>query len=99
MPPLTRTRQFVLSLIVTLIGLSLSSYGGYLAIDGMQGVGNATRLDMTGIVIFSVGAVFFAVGAMWLLVVMVRPFFEKRAVDRYADEVAERDRLVPPGPR
>lgn len=92
MRPLTRSQQFVISLVLTAVGLILAGYGGVVAIQQMRGVGLDTRLDPMGISIFSAGAVFFAVGAMWLLVVLVRPFFEKRAVDRYADEVAERQR-------
>lgn len=90
MNPLSRGRQFALSVLLTAAGLLLAGYGGVTAIEGMHGIGADTRLDTTGIIIFSIGAVFFAVGAMWLLVVMVRPFFDKRDVDRYAEQTSGR---------
>lgn len=90
MRALSRIQQFILSLVLTATGIALASYGGVVAISRMRGVGLETRLDPMGITIFSTGAVFFAVGVMWLLTVLVRPFFEKRAIDRYADEVAAR---------
>lgn len=92
MRPLTRIQQFVISLVLTSAGVVLLGYGGVVAIQQMTGFGLETRLDPMGISIFAAGAVCFSVGAMWLLVVMVRPFFEKRAIDRYADDVAERQR-------
>lgn len=90
MSPLSRGRQFALSVLLTAAGLLLAGYGGVRAIEGMRGVGADTRLDTTGIIIFSTGAVFFAIGAMWLLVVMVRPFFDKRDIDRYAEQTSGR---------
>lgn len=92
MRPLSRVQQFFASLILTASGIGLAAYGGVVAIQQMRGRGLETRLDSVGIGIFSAGAACFAFGVMWLLVVLVRPFFEKRAIDRYADEVAERQR-------
>lgn len=92
MRPLSRAQQFVVSLILTASGIGLAGYGGVVAIQQMRGQGLETRLDRLGIGLFSAGAVCFAFGVMWLLVVLVRPFFEKRAIDRYADEVSERQR-------
>lgn len=89
---LSRGRHFVISLCVTSVGIGLGGYGGRVMIDRMSGVGLETRLDPSGIAIFAAGAVCFAFGVMWLLTALVRPFFEKRAVDRYVEEWTERQR-------
>lgn len=93
MARLSRTSQFVFSFLMTSIGIALSAYGGVTAIEGIQGMGEHTRLDTRGMIIFAVGAAFFSFGVMWLLVVLVRPFFEKRAVDRIVEEMTKEERL------
>ncbi|MGC4082566.1 MAG: hypothetical protein QM736_10760 [Vicinamibacterales bacterium] len=89
----SRTRQFVLSFLLTSFGVGLGGFGGVRAITGMSGLAEATRLEPTGIVLFTVGAACFSVGMMWLIVVMVRPFFEKRTIDHIADEIGEQRRF------
>ncbi|MFN7916497.1 MAG: hypothetical protein U0Q55_14245 [Vicinamibacterales bacterium] len=92
MRTLSRLQQFVISLFLTSVGIGLGGYGGRVMIDRMSGVGLETRLDTSGVAIFAAGAVCFAFGVMWLLTVLVRPFFEKRAVDRHVEEWTERQR-------
>ena len=93
MTPASRTRQFILSMLLTSFGMGLAAFGGVRAIEGMSGLGEATRLDATGILLFTAGAACFAFGVMWLIVVMVHPFFQKRHIDHIADEIGEQRRL------
>ena len=65
----------VIGIVIGLIGLRSAT-----SVEGAD-------LSMTtrGLVMLGGGAVIFAVGAMVTLVALVRPLFEKRAVDKHAD--------------
>ncbi|MBS1818273.1 MAG: hypothetical protein JSU08_10110 [Acidobacteria bacterium] len=86
----SRARQFLISLLLTAGGIALSAFGGVRAISGMHGLAEQTKFDQTGILLFSAGAACFSVGFMWLIVALVRPFFEKREVDHIVDEMVRR---------
>lgn len=79
------------SLALALCGAVLGLYG---LIGAMAGW-NHPELDppVGRMVIMFVGACMLSVGAMMLLVVTVRPMFEKRDVDHIADEIEREQRL------
>lgn len=75
------------SLTLTLAGVILGLYGA----SGAIAAWNTSGMDVPvgRMVVLFVGGSMFAVGAMMLLTVVVRPFFEKRPVDRIADEIKD----------
>jgi len=74
------------SLALALGGAALGVYG----LIGAMASWDSPELDppVARMVIMFVGACMFAVGAMMVLVVTVRPMFEKREVDRIVDDIA-----------
>ncbi len=79
--------SLVPSLILALSGGVIGVYG----LIGAMGTWNRPDLDppVGKMVLIFAGAAVFSVGAMMLLVVVVRPWFEKRDVDRIVDEIAD----------
>jgi hypothetical protein len=74
--------------------LALALSGAVIGIYGL--IGAMSAWDSPGadapvgkMVVMFVGGSMFAVGAMMLLVVTVRPLFEKREVDKIVDEIAD----------
>lgn len=83
------------SLVLALSGAVLLLYG----LIGAMAAWDQPDLDapIGRMVVMFIGASMFAVGAMMVLVVTVRPLFEKRDVDRIVDEIA--DELTDQRPR
>ena len=83
------------SLALALAGAALGIYG---RVGLMASWSSADAAVPVGrMVIMFTGGAMFAVGAMMVLVVTVRPLFEKREADRIAEEIAE-ERRRQPGP-
>jgi len=74
------------SLALALVGVALGVYG----LIGTMDTWNRPEIEapIGSMVVIFVGASMFAVGAMMVLVVTVRPMFEKRDVDHIADDIA-----------
>jgi hypothetical protein len=73
-----------------LIGGSVATLAGIILLllglrDATGGQAADVAMSTRGLAVLFLGAVLFAVGSMTALVALVRPFFEKRQVDRHVE--------------